>query len=190
MTDSQLPGPPLLALHGVRRLADRLRRAGYGTTPLAAFLNSPELHEILARSAVTRRYVEQLIKNDHPVEPTVLTLEGWLEPDVTGYEENFRIDEGYSALLHRAVETARLDIRLNRPAHRIEWEPGSVRVFARKQLLQSRAVIITLPLGVLQQGDVEFDGPLPLFARLQTLYDEGLLRPRDPGSWQRTQTPC
>jgi len=146
LADSQLPRPPLLSLHEVRRLAERLRRAGQGATPLPAFLNSPELHEILARSAVTRRYVEQLIRNDHSVEPTVLTLEGWLEPDVTGYEENFRIDEGYSALLHRAVETARLDIRLNRPVHRIEWEPGSVRVFARKQLLQSRAVIITLPM--------------------------------------------
>src|SRR5262245_14019930 len=161
LADSQLPRPPLLALHEVRRLAERLRRAGQGTTPLAAFLNSPELHEILARSAITRRYVEQLIKNDHSVEPTVLTLEGWLEPDVTGYEENFRIDEGYSALLHRAVATARLDIRLNRPVHRIEWEHGSVRVFARNLLLQARAAIITLPLGVLQHGDVEFDSPLP-----------------------------
>src|SRR5262249_24153485 len=40
-------------------------------------------------------------------------------------------------------------------------EPGSVCVFARNLVLQSRAAIITLPLGVLQQGDVEFDGPLP-----------------------------
>lgn len=122
LPDSELPRPPLLALHEVRRLAERLRRAGQGATPLPAFLNTPELSEILARSAVTRRYLEQLIKNDHAVEPTVLTLEGWLEPDVTGYGENFHIDEGYSALLHRAVQTARLDIRLNRPVQRM---PGS-----------------------------------------------------------------
>src|SRR5262245_45679977 len=162
LPDSQMPHPPLPALHEVRRLAQRLRRAGQADTPLPAFLNSSELSEILTRSAVTRRYLEQLIKNDHSVEPTVLTLEGWLEPDVTGYEENFRIDEGYSALLHRAAQAARLDIRLNRPVHRIEWEPGSVRVFARNLMLESRAAIITLPLGVLQQGDVAFDGPLPL----------------------------
>jgi monoamine oxidase len=161
LPDSQWPRPPLLALHEVRRFAERLRRAGRGATPLPAFLNTPELSEILTRSAVTRRYLEQLIKNDHSVEPTVLTLEGWLEPDVTGYEQNFRIDEGYSALLHRAVQTARLDIRLNRPVQRIEWEPGSVRVFARNLVLHARAAIITLPLGVLQQGDVEFDEPLP-----------------------------
>jgi monoamine oxidase len=161
LPDSQLPRPPLMALQEVRRLAERLRRAGQGPTPLPVFLNSPELSEILARSAVTRRYLEQLIKNDHSVEPTVLTLEGWLEPDVTGYGQNFHIDEGYSALLQRAVESARLDIRLNRPVKRIEWEPASVRVFARRLALQARAAIITLPLGVLQAGDVEFEGPLP-----------------------------
>jgi monoamine oxidase len=159
--DSQLPRPPLLALHEIRGLAERLRRAGRGNTPLTEFLTTPELSEILVRSAVTRRYIEQLIRNDHSVEPTVLTLEGWLEPDVTGFEANFRIDEGYSALLRRAVETARLDIRLNRPVQRIEWDPGSVTCFARNMVVRSRAAIITLPLGVLQQGAVEFDDPLP-----------------------------
>jgi monoamine oxidase len=159
--DSQLPRPPLLVLHEVRGLAERLRRAGRGNMPLPEFLKTPELSEILARSSVTHRYIEQLIKNDHSVEPTALTLEGWLEPDVTGFEANFRIDEGYSALLHRAAEAACLDIRFNRPVQRVEWEPGSVTCFARNMVLQSRAAIVTLPLGVLQHGDVEFDLPLP-----------------------------
>jgi monoamine oxidase len=159
--DSQLPRPPLLVLHEIRCRAEHLRRAGKGTTPLPEFLNTPELSDLLARSAVTRRYIEQLIKNDHSVEPTALTLEGWLEPDVTGFEANFHIDEGYSALLHRAVETDRLDFRLNRPVQRIEWEPGSVTCFARNMIVRARAAIITLPLGVLQQEGVEFDDPLP-----------------------------
>lgn len=157
----QLSRPPLLVLHEIRALAEQLRRAGQGATPLLEFLGTPELAEILARSAVTRRYIEQLIKNDHSVEPTALTLEGWLEPDVTGYEANYRIDEGYSALLHRAVERERLDIRLNQPVSWIEWEPGSVRCFARQMVAESRAAMITLPLGVLQKGDVVFDEPLP-----------------------------
>jgi monoamine oxidase len=159
--DSELPRPPQMLLHELRRLAERFRRAGGGAAPLPVFLGTPEGAEILARSAVTRRYIEQLIKNDHSVEPTVLTLEGWLEPDVTGFEANFHVDQGYSALLHRASEEASLDIRLNRPVHRIEWEPGSASVFARNLKLQSRAVLVTLPLGVLQQGDVIFDDPLP-----------------------------
>ena len=159
--DSELPKPPLTVLHEIRGLAERLRRAGKGNTPLLDFLTTRELSEIMARSAVTRRYIEQLIKNDHSVEPSALTLEGWLEPDVTGFEENFRIDEGFSALLHRAVETDRLDIRLNRPVQKIEWEPGSIACYARKLLVRARAAIVTLPLGVLQQGGLEFDGPLP-----------------------------
>jgi monoamine oxidase len=161
LSESELPRPPLAALHEVRCLAERLRREGRGAMPLAEFLGTSELADILARSAVTRRYLEQLIKNDLSVEPTVLTLEGWLEPDVSGYEANFHIDEGYSALLHRAVEEAHLDIRLNRPVTRVEWEPGAVRVFARNLVLQARAVVVTLPLGVLQAGDVVFDAPLP-----------------------------
>ncbi len=159
--DSQLPRPPLLVLHEIRCHAERVRRAGMGNTPLLEFLKSPELSRILAHSAVTRRYIEQLIKNDHSVEPTALSLEGWLEPDVTGFEANFRIEEGFSALLSRAIQTAGLDVRLNRPVRRIEWEPGSVTCYARNLVVRSRAAIITLPLGVLQEGDVEFDDPLP-----------------------------
>jgi monoamine oxidase len=161
LPDSQLPRPPQQLLHELRRLADRFRREGRGAAPLSVFLSTPECAEILARSAVTRRYIEQLIKNDHSVEPTVLTLEGWLEPDVTGFDANFHIDQGYSALLHRATDADGLDVRINRPVHRIEWEPGSVSVFARNLKLQSRAALVTLPLGVLQQGDVIFDDPLP-----------------------------
>jgi monoamine oxidase len=159
--DSELPRPPLVVLHEIRALADRLKRAGRGDIPLPEFLRTPELSDVFARSAVTRRYIEQLVRNDHSVDPTVLTLEGWLEPDVTGFEANFRIDEGYSALLHRAAQAGPLDIRLNRPVSRIEWEPGSVTCFARNMLVRSRAAIITLPLGVLQHGDAEFDQPLP-----------------------------
>jgi monoamine oxidase len=133
-----------------------------------------------------------LLKNDHSVEPTVLTLEAWLEPDVSGFEANFHIDEGYSALLHRAADVAAfkksaattsptpatrgkgpqersLDIRLNRPVQRIEWEPGSVSVFARNLALESRAVLVTLPLGVLQAGAVVFDPPLPA-AKLEAIH--------------------
>jgi monoamine oxidase len=161
LPDSKLPRPPQMLLHELRRLAEHFRRAGRGAAPLPVFLSTPECAEFLARSAVTRRYIEQLIKNDHSVEPTVLTLEGWLEPDVTGFEANFRVDQGYSALLHRPTEEAGLDIRINRPVRRIEWEPGSVSVFARNLALQSRAALVTLPLGVLQQGDVIFDDPLP-----------------------------
>jgi len=183
--DSELPRPPQVLLRELRRFAERFRRAGKGAAPLHEFLGTPECAELLACSAMTQRYIEQLLKNDHSVEPTVLTLEAWLEPDVSGFEANFHIDEGYSALLHCASEgvafskksaaatsptpaacgqgpqEGSLDIRLNRPVQRIEWEPGSVSVFARNLALESRAVLVTLPLGVLQAGAVVFDPPLP-----------------------------
>ena len=120
LSDSELPRPPQMVLHELRRLAERFRRAGKGATPLPVFLRTPEFAEILARSVVTRRYIEQLIKNDHSVEPTLLTLEGWLEPDVTGYGANFHVDQGYSALLHRAAEAQpRHPPQPARPTHRM-----------------------------------------------------------------------
>lgn len=159
--ESRFPKPPLTVLHEIRRLADRQRKAGLGAMPLAEFLGTPDLVAILSGSDVTRRYIDQLVKNDHAVEPTSLTLEGWLEADVSGYESNFRVAEGYSTLLQRAAADSQLDIRLSRPVERIEWDPGNVTCFARDLTVRARAVIVTLPLGVLQQGDVEFDGPLP-----------------------------
>src|SRR5262245_26878732 len=48
--ESQLPRPPILALHEIRSVAERHRRAGKGHMPLPEFLNTPELAEILGRS--------------------------------------------------------------------------------------------------------------------------------------------
>src|SRR5580658_3070771 len=62
--DSQLPRPPQLVLGELRGLAERFRRAGKGTAPLHEFLGTPACAELLARSAVTQRYIEQLLKND------------------------------------------------------------------------------------------------------------------------------
>ena len=161
VSDAELPRPPWESLQEIRLLADQFRRTGRGATPLSEFLRTPELVEILDRSAVTRRYIEQLIRNDHSVEPTALTLEGWLEPDVSGYETNFRVEEGYSTLLQRAVDGAQLDIRLNRPVERIVWEPGEVTCYAHRTAIRSRAVIVTLPIGVLQANEQLFDASLP-----------------------------
>ncbi len=125
--DSDLPRPPQLLLRELRRLAERFRRAGKGAAPLHEFLGTPECAELLSRSAVTQRYIEQLLKNDHSVEPTVLTLEAWLEPDVTGFEANFHIDEGYSALLHCASEGAAFSKKALRPLRQRRQHAGRAR---------------------------------------------------------------
>ena len=60
-------------------------------------------------------------------------------------------------------------MRLNTIAERVEWKPGEVSVHVRaaeggaKATLQARCAIVTVSLGVLQAGAIEFD-PEPVHA--------------------------
>ena len=73
---------------------------------------------------------------------------------------NFRIKEGYTALLEQAA--ADLDVTLNTPVRSISWSPEGVQIHstAGRTFTADRAVI-TLPLGVLQAQDVRFTPSLP-----------------------------
>ncbi len=79
--------------------------------------------------------------------------------DEEGFEENYRIAEGYSALWEKLA--AGMDVRLRTPVKRISWGAEQVVVEAGGQEFRADRVIITLPLGVLQAQAVEFSPPLP-----------------------------
>lgn len=53
-----------------------------------------------------------------------------------------------------------LDIRLGTVARDVTWRPDGVRVTADEAYLAER-VVVTVPVGVLQSGDLTFDPPLP-----------------------------
>jgi len=80
----------------------------------------------------------------------------------------FRVEQGYSSLaeyLAQQFTAAGGTLYLSSPVRRIEWSRGSVRVESgtRGQLPRKSHAprcIVTLPLGVLQRGDVLFD-PVP-----------------------------
>jgi monoamine oxidase len=82
-------------------------------------------------------------------------------------ETTYRLHDGYSALVHAllaAADPAKFDLRLNTAVQRVSWQRGAVDVTAESdgatQQFRAPRVVITLPLGVLQHGDVEFDPPL------------------------------
>ena len=54
-----------------------------------------------------------------------------------------------------------LDIRRSTPVQRIQWGATGAKIFTEQGILEADRVVITLPLGVLQAGDVTFDPPLP-----------------------------
>jgi len=72
----------------------------------------------------------------------------------------FRISEGYHALV-RALAGNTSDLRTNCEVAGIEWRPGECRVrLAAGEVLESRAVVVTVPLGVLLASSIRFD-PVP-----------------------------
>ncbi|MFT6694995.1 MAG: monoamine oxidase [Paracoccaceae bacterium] len=67
---------------------------------------------------------------------------------------------GYDEILKPLAKG--LDIRLNQPVTRVEYEKGDgATVFSGNTAYEASFVISTLPLGVLQAKDVKFDPPLP-----------------------------
>jgi polyamine oxidase len=67
---------------------------------------------------------------------------------------------GYSRVIDALA--VGLDIRLNTPVASLSWtRAGASITTADGELIDGAAVIVTLPLGVLQAGTVRFDGELP-----------------------------
>jgi monoamine oxidase len=82
----------------------------------------------------------------------------------------FRVRQGYDAIpnfLKAKIERARGMVLLDRRVQKISWQPGAVRMYGldsegQKFHLRARRAVITLPLGVLQAGTVEFS-PVPAY---------------------------
>ena len=54
-----------------------------------------------------------------------------------------------------------LDIRLNDPVRRVEWRAGHVRVATENSSIEADAVVVTIPVGLLAKGSIEFAPGLP-----------------------------
>jgi monoamine oxidase len=79
--------------------------------------------------------------------------------DTTSGAGDYRILDGYDSIY---IHLARgLDIRLNTPVTRIEWSPDGARVITAQESFEAEAVVITVPLGTLQAGMIEFAPALP-----------------------------
>ena len=74
---------------------------------------------------------------------------------------NFQIVGGYSRLwreLSRPIDTV---VHLSTPVTSIDWSGDGVVVHSNRSEFGARSAILTVPVGVLQQGTVEFHPPLP-----------------------------
>jgi monoamine oxidase len=73
----------------------------------------------------------------------------------------FVLPEGYSELWRRLSEPFASRIQRQEPVLRVEWRDGGAVVHTGVRAYATRTVILTLPLGVLKAGVVDFDPPLP-----------------------------
>ena len=77
--------------------------------------------------------------------------------DHAGLEE-FRIEEGYGALL--AHYSHGLPIQLNMPVQTIRWGNDGVTVVTPTATFQAQRCLITVPVSLLQAGTITFEPPL------------------------------
>jgi monoamine oxidase len=79
--------------------------------------------------------------------------------DGDGQRLMYRIVEGYSTLM--ALLADGIDVRRSSPVRKIEWSRDGVRAITDAGAYDARRAIITLPLAILQHGDVAFAPVLP-----------------------------
>jgi monoamine oxidase len=129
--------------------------------PLATIID--EATDALALTAVgdkrdLRYAINTLIAHEYAASLDQLSLYYWDEGDEFDGEDVL-FPGGYDRVF--ASLLAGLDIRLNTPVQRVAVSDAGVQVTADALVYEAAQVVVTLPLGVLKQGSVVFDPPLP-----------------------------
>jgi monoamine oxidase len=125
--------------------------------------------------ALERKLAEQFVQGFHAADPHRIGVHalasGGSPGDDVRERRLERIVEGYDRVLRPAIETLAGRIRLSSIVTAIEWRRGRVRIrYASSTLrarppLTARAVVVTVPLGVLQAippsaGAIRFEPPI------------------------------
>jgi monoamine oxidase len=155
----------ILAADEVRDDLDVARRVTMGNGKVDRSMHDA-VEEILARRQVSetdRRSIEWHIalsaRDDCAADDSGLSFLWWDDGyEVYGYGDSVFTD-GYVALI-RALGIG-LDIRLDQVVREIDYATESVTVRTNVEDFEADAVIVTLPLGVLQHGSVSFTPVLP-----------------------------
>jgi polyamine oxidase len=112
----------------------------------------------LAREPTTAWNMASALEDDYAADPNELSL-AWYGADKALPGPDLILPEGYLPLLRHVAGNA--DVRLGQPVTSVEHAGDGVAVHTDQGTLQADWGIVTLPLGVLQNGDVAFDPPLP-----------------------------
>jgi len=150
--------PILYTFNRVRERAAAHLAAGKEDTSVAEFVAALAEEDRDWPPGVSGHLLLQLIRNDFAVRMSDLSLTGLLAPDVDGYEENYRVEEGYEEVPRRLAAGG--DVRLNHRASAVLRHRGGVEVVTNRGVYSGNVAVVCLPVGVLQADDVRFDPPL------------------------------
>ena len=103
-------------------------------------------------------YLTTEIADEYAADPDQLSATTYDDGEYTDGDQD-AVTNGYDALPELLAKG--LQIVLNAPVTAIARRENSVTVRAGKQSFEGRAVIVTVPLGVLKSGAITFDPPLP-----------------------------
>jgi monoamine oxidase len=158
--DSQFhPLMPILEVFKrIRQQAAAYLAEGKDDQSVEEFLTSFVRSDAQIPRGVTPHLLRQLIRNDYATRVSELGLMGLLAPDFDGYEDNYRIAEGYDEVPRRLVADS--DVRCNHPATAVIRHRDRVDVLTKRGVFSGNLAVVCLPAGVLQNGDVLFDPPL------------------------------
>jgi monoamine oxidase len=119
------------------------------------------------------RYVEGFNAADATrISAASLALQQNAEEAIDG-DTSFRLTHGYTSLVNwLADECERLGVQVHRemPVRSVLWKPGEVIVVADAQEFHAQRCVVTLPLGVLKAGVVQFQPePVDFFSALKAV---------------------
>lgn len=149
------------AYRSLHRQGNRWIEEGRADAPVSALLERLEAELGAPLDDEDRRMLANMTAQGASVDLDDLgiyrTREATYEGD--GSQRHWRLIEGYAALMTAAASD--LDLRLGSPVERVRWDDEGVEVTADGRAERWDRAVVTLPLGVLRAGDVEFDPPLP-----------------------------
>jgi monoamine oxidase len=192
--DGLKPLAPAAVAAVQRRVEAEYRKYQGPDLSMAAFLDriglSPAERMLAAAAPVT-----------FSAEPVAMSMTAAVEDDAAWNEymdRNFQVVGGYSTLVERLASDLAGRLSLSSPVESIAWQPGQVTVTSHDadgpSVQTAGRVIVTLPIGILQQSSVPFSPPLPDWKReaidalamgqafvTQLLFDSPFWQGRVPG---------
>ncbi|MGW6443310.1 FAD-dependent oxidoreductase [Lentzea sp. NPDC055074] len=144
-------------LHALEHRADVARKGDLPDVPLGQAMK-----EVLSERGLSaedeqavRYHLNVILREDAAEDPDKLSLKHWEEGYlVYGYGDS-TLHQGYQSVVDALAEG--LDVRLGHVVTRVE----AGRVTTNRGVFEADKVLVTLPLGVLKAGTVEFVPPLP-----------------------------